>query len=75
MYSYSYYLFLTFFVAKPMSLYNKFELDMVKIAPYIEREQVTQLRSDWVCMRSSQADYDAIYEVIHQVSEENDLPK
>jgi hypothetical protein len=68
------YLFLTFFVTKPMNLYNKFEQDMIKIAPYIEAEQVTQLRSDWVCMRS-QADYDEIYDVINQVIEDNNLPK
>ena len=68
------YLFLTFFVTRPMNLYNKFEQDMVKIAPYIEVEQVTQLRSDWVCMRS-QADYEEIYKVINCVIEENGLPK
>jgi hypothetical protein len=57
-----------------MNLYNKFEQDMIKIAPYIEAEQVTHLRSDWVCMRS-QADYDEIYDVINQVIEDNNLPK
>lgn len=68
-----FYLFLTFFVTTPMSLYNKFQQDMVKIAPYVEVGNVTQLQSDWICMRSK-ADYDEIYAVIDRVIEENSLP-
>ena len=68
------YLFLTFFVTTPMSLYNKFQQDIVKIAPYIGERDVIQLQSDWVCMRSK-ADYDEIYAVIDRVVEENGLPK
>lgn len=69
-----FYLFLTFFVTTPMSLYNKFQQDVVKIAPYVEAYEVTKLQSDWVCMRSK-ADYDEIYTVIDQVIDENALPK
>lgn len=67
------YLFLAFFVTTPMSLYNNFQQDMVKIAPHVEASAVTQLQSDWVCMRSK-ADYDEIYAVIDRVIEENSLP-
>lgn len=69
-----FYLFLTFFVTTPMSMYNKFQQDIVKIAPYVNKRDVIQLRSDWVCMRSK-ADYDEIYVVINQVIEENALPR
>lgn len=60
-------------VTTPMNLHNKFEQDMVKIAPYIEESEIYQLKSDWVCMRSK-SEYDVIYLVIDKVKEENVLP-
>lgn len=68
------YFFIFFFISKPMNLYNKFEQDMVKIAPYVEEAEIKQLKSDWVCMRSK-SDYDAIYVVIDEVKAEYSLPK
>ena len=67
------YIFITFSVITPMSLSNKFEQDIAKIAPYVEESETIQLKSDWVCMRSK-ADHDVIYERINQVKEEHDLP-
>lgn len=67
------YLFIIFFVTTPMSLSNEFEQDVVKIAPYVDEKDITQLKSDWVCMRSK-ADYDALYKYIDRVKIENDLP-
>ena len=68
------YFLLTFFVTTPMSLYNKFEQDIVKITPYIDETEILKLKSDWVCMRSK-SDYDRIYDVIDAVIQENALPK
>ena len=70
----SLYAFITFFVTTPMSLYNKFEQDIVKIAPYVEECEIMHLKSDWVCMRSK-ADYDELYKKIDAVILENGLPK
>lgn len=67
------YMFITFFVTAPMSLSNMFQQDIIKIAPYVEESEITQLKSDWVCMRSKE-DFDAIYERINQIKEEHDLP-
>lgn len=68
------YIFLTLFVTRPMSLCNKFEQDIIKITPYIDSREISQLKSEWVCMRSK-AEYDKIYERIDQVIENYDLPK
>lgn len=68
------YFFIIFFVTTPMSLHNKFEQDLVKIAPYVEEVEITQLKSDWVCMRSK-SEYDIIYSVIDKVKEKYSLPK
>lgn len=68
------YLFIAYFVVAPMNLYNKFERDLIKIAPYIEENVITQLKSDWVCMRNK-SDHDKIYVIIDKVKEEYSLPK
>ena len=44
------------------------------ITPYVEFEQINQLKSDWVCMRQKE-DYLEIYEIINAVKEDNSLPK
>lgn len=67
------YLFIIFFITAPMSLSNEFEQDIVKIAPYIEEDDVKQLKSDWACMRSK-TDYDVLYEYIEKIKTENNLP-
>lgn len=68
------YFLVVFFVTMPMNLQNKFEQDLVKIAPYVEEDEITQLKSDWVCMRSK-PEYDAIYITIDKTKEEYSLPK
>ena len=44
-----------------------------QIAPYVEENDVKQLKSDWVCMRSK-ADYDELYKYIDKIKTENNLP-
>lgn len=68
------YLLIISFVTTPMSLHNKFEQDLVKIAPYVEEDEITQLKSDWVCMRSK-SEYDVIYSTIDKAKENYSLPK
>lgn len=68
------FLLIILFVTTPMRLHNKFEQDLVKIAPYIEETEITRLKSDWVCMRSKQ-EYDAICSTIDKVKENYSLPK
>lgn len=67
------YVFTSFFVSIPMSLSNSFDKDIVQIAPYIEENEIVQLKSDWVSMRSK-ADYEEIYNRINAVKEEHELP-
>lgn len=61
------------FVSIPMNLHDEFERDMVKIAPYIEEQEVKELKSKWVCMRSRDA-YEEIYAIIDEIEEKFDLP-
>lgn len=67
------YVFITFFITTPMSLSNQFDKDIIKIAPYVEESEITQLKSEWVCMESK-SDYDEIYDKVNMVKEEHDLP-
>ena len=67
------YLYIIFFITTPMKLYNKFDQDMVKIAPYVDECMITQFKSDWVCMRSKE-DYNAIYTLVDNILKENSLP-
>ena len=67
------YFLVIFFITTPISLSNKFEQDITKIAPYVEESEIIQLKSDWLCMRSK-SDYDDIYERINIVKEEHELP-
>lgn len=68
------YINLTLFVSRPMQLYNTFQRDIVKIAPYIQENQIIKLKSDWVCMRTK-SDYDAVYMIISSVVDNHALPK
>lgn len=61
-------------IAEPRKLYANFEQDIIKIAPYVEEIEITQLKSDWVCMRSK-SDYEEIYVIIDEVKEKHSLPK
>lgn len=61
------------FLGIPMRLRDNFDQDIVKITPYVEENVITQLKSDWVCMRSK-SDYDAICEIISDVEERYSLP-
>lgn len=64
---------LIFTISIPMQLHNSFEQDLVKIAPYVEENTITQLKSDWVCMRS-EAEYEEIYVTINNIKAEYSLP-
>lgn len=64
--------FIMMFVLVPANLHEKFDRDITIIHPYVEEQQVFQLKSDWVLMRSK-ADYISIYEYINMVKEKNDL--
>lgn len=61
-------------VLRPSQLWSVFERDITMITPYVEFEQINQLKSDWVCMRQKE-DYLEIYEIINAVKEDNSLPK
>ena len=57
----------------PNIIWETYKRDIVKIKPYVEQEQIEQIESDWVCMKTKE-DYDAIYKFIDDVKEKNDLP-
>lgn len=49
-------LYVSTFVAKPFKLWERFELDLKVIAPYVEQGEIERLRSKWVLMKY-QSDY------------------
>lgn len=51
------------FVQKPVKLKEQFDLEIQIIAPYVEEEVITKLKSDWVLMYSK-GQYLEIYDVI-----------
>lgn len=57
----------------PHAMWAEYQNDLIKIAPYIEQQELDQIKSDWVCMQSKE-DYDDIYSRINKIKEENDLP-
>lgn len=59
-------------ITTPSTIYNKFERDLTMIAPYVENQQILELKSDWVLMKSWE-DYQEIYEIIDEVKKTNDL--
>lgn len=58
----------------PNQVWNKFELDLTMIRPYVDEAEIEHLKSDWVCMRSRD-DYLEIYQVINTIKQTNELPK
>lgn len=67
-----FYIVLILFVFMPMTIRDKFDQDITIIYPYVGEQQVLQLKSDWVQMRSK-TDYASIYEYIDTAKEENNL--
>lgn len=57
----------------PHILWTEYQRDLVKIAPYIEEQELTMIKSDWVCMQNKE-DYDEVYNRINKVKDENGLP-
>lgn len=57
----------------PHSLWTEYQRDLVKIAPYIEEQELAMIKSDWACMQNKE-DYDEIYNRINEIKDENGLP-
>ena len=60
-------------VLKPAQLWSDFNNDITAIAPYVEEQEILQLKSDWVCMREK-SDYIEIYQTIDAIKNEHSLP-
>ena len=58
-----------------LSLISSFNQHMRILAPYLDDQAEEELISEWSSMRSK-ADYDSLYEKLHQISQKNsvDLP-
>ena len=65
--------FIITFDVIPHVLWTDYQMDLIKIAPYIEQQELDEIKSDWVCMQSKE-DYDDIYNRINKIKEEHDLP-
>lgn len=65
-------LFVCLAVATPSAIYNEFDRDLTMIAPYVENQQILELKSEWVSMKGWE-DYQEIYEIIDEVKVLNDL--
>jgi len=57
----------------PHGLWNDYQRDLLKIAPYVEQQEIDMIKSDWMCMQSKE-DYDEIYERINRIKNEYELP-
>lgn len=57
----------------PHAMWNDYQRDLIKIAPYIDQHDLDVIKSDWICMQSKE-DYDKIYERINQMKEKHNLP-
>ena len=57
----------------PHGLWTDYQRDLLKIAPYVEQQELDQIRSDWVCMQSKE-DYEEIYKQIDEIKNEHSLP-
>ena len=54
-------------------MYNeRFNRNIVQITPYVEKEEVDILLSEWVSMETK-SDYDAIYARISEIKQKNNL--
>ena len=56
----------------PCLFREKFDREITKIVPYADDDQIDMLRSKWVSMETK-ADYDAIWEKIVDIKQENAL--
>lgn len=61
------------FNCMPHGVWAAYQRDLLKIAPYIEQQELIQIKSDWACMQSKE-DYDKIYEQISKIKNEHALP-
>ena len=50
-----------------------YQRDLLKIAPYIEQQELDRIKSDWVCMQTKE-DYEEIYKQIDEIKNEHSLP-
>ncbi len=66
------YVMINTFVLQPSHLREKFTQDITIITPYVECGVVQKLESDWILMRNRD-DYEAIYEIVDNIKEQNDL--
>ena len=57
----------------PHGLWTDYQRDLLKIAPYIEQQELDRIKSDWVCMQSKE-DYEEIYKQIDEIKKEHSLP-
>ena len=57
----------------PHILWVDYQRDLLKIAPYVEQQELDQIKSDWVCMQSKE-DYDAIQKRINEIKNNHSLP-
>ena len=57
----------------PHGLWTGYQRDLLKIAPYIEQQELDQIKSDWVCMQTKE-DYEEIYKQIDEIKNEHSLP-
>lgn len=57
----------------PHGLWTDYQRDLLKIAPYIEQQELDQIKSDWVCMQTKE-DYEEIYKQIDEIKNEHSLP-
>lgn len=50
----------------PHGLWTDYQRDLLMIAPYIEQQELDQIKSDWVCMQCRE-DYEEIYRQIDEI--------
>ena len=68
-----YFGFILVFDYVPHGLWTAYQRDLIKIAPYIEQQELNQIKSNWVCMQSKE-DYEEIYKQIDKIKNEHNLP-
>lgn len=60
------------FIVEPVRTKAQFDIEIQVVAPYVEEQEITKLRSDWVRMRS-RADFEKICLKIERIYLENGL--
>lgn len=66
------FIYIVFYIAYPVAQKNNFDLDLIKISPYVSEEKIFILRSDWTQMQEK-SDYDRIYDFINETKSANKL--